>query len=47
MNFKIQYQFHGSIELVEKYFDSSYDRDDFVESNMERFSFVKVFPTFH
>lgn len=44
MNFKIQYQFHGSIELVEKYFHSSHSRDDFVESNVERFSFLKVFP---
>lgn len=47
MNYKIQYQFHGSIELVEKSFDSWKGMDYFVKSNMERFSFVKVFPTFH
>lgn len=47
MNYKIQYQFHGSVELVEKSFDSLEGRDYFVESNMERFSFVKVFPTLH
>ncbi len=47
MNYKIQYQFHGSAELVEKEFDSWQGRDYFIESNMEQFSFLKVFPNFH
>lgn len=47
MNYKIQYQFHGSIELVDKSFDSWQGLEYFVESNMERFSFVKVFSTLH